>query len=66
MTFAAGATTITFGDLVVTEMACTEGAANTAESHMIQLLAPGSASFEIDANVLTIQRDDVGIMGRTE
>jgi hypothetical protein len=33
---------------------------------MIQLLAPGSASFEIDANALTIQRDDVGIMGRTE
>lgn len=54
-------TEIVFGDIVVTEEGC-GGAVGELENHMLQIVAPGSVSFEIDAKRLTITRGDIGIM----
>jgi len=53
---------IVFGDIEVTEEGC-GGSAGELETHMLQIIAPGPVSFEIDAKRLTITRGDIGISG---
>jgi len=56
--------TISFSDMVSTEMACEEDIMS-AENHIFQTLL-GEVSFGIDENRLTIQGEELGISAATE
>ena len=56
--------TISFSDMISTDMACSEDIMN-AENHIFQTLI-GDVTFEIDGNRITLQGADVGISAYVE
>ena len=55
---------ITFSALVTTDAACA-GAAAEAEAHLLEVI-DGTATFEIEAQRLTLMRGSIGIGATTE
>jgi heat shock protein HslJ len=55
--------TLTFSNLGHHEAGCPGASAAEAERHVLAVLAPGTATFEIDAQRLTIRRDKLGLRG---
>lgn len=52
--------TITFGDIVLTDMAC-GGAAGQVESDVLAVLGAGPVEFGIDADTLTLTAGNIGL-----
>lgn len=57
---------LTFSETAFTEVGCSDSTAGSFEAHLQEIFAPGSATFEIDAQRLSIQRGDAGISAATE
>ena len=59
-------TEVTIGMIGFTETGCLDRAIMEVEAHVQQVFAPGTSTYTIEANRLTLERDGVGIMATTQ